>query len=151
MPQIKTKVEKYNNDLKGVVSYNNKDYALDNLIVGEEVELEISKDQSRVSLKKVLTESPNRIKPECGIYNKCGGCSLLHIKYQEQLKIKTTFVENLFFDVLNGELEKAKIEEQYDINNMLPILRQAYPEQYKNANERFFVKEKVKINTKQSL
>ena len=84
MPQIKTKVEKYNNDLKGVVSYNNKDYALDNLIVGEEVELEISKDQSRVSLKKVLTESPNRIKPECGIYNKCGGCSLLHIKYQEE-------------------------------------------------------------------
>ena len=45
MPQIKTKVEKYNNDLKGVVSYNNKDYALDNLIVGEEVELEISKDK----------------------------------------------------------------------------------------------------------
>ena len=101
MPQVKTKVEKYNNDLKGVISYNNKEYAIDNLIVGEEVELDISKDQSRVNLKKVLKESSNRVKPKCGIYNKCGGCSLLHIKYQEQLNIKTAFVENLFFETFN--------------------------------------------------
>ena len=126
MPQIKTKVEKYNNDLKGVVSYNNKDYALDNLIVGEEVELEISKDQSRVSLKKVLTESPNRIKPECGIYNKCGGCSLLHIKYQEQLKMKTTFVENLFFETFN---------KYYKVNDCLGMKD---PWHYRNKNQIVF-------------
>ena len=33
MPIVKAKVEKYNNDLKGVVSYNNKDYTLEDNIV----------------------------------------------------------------------------------------------------------------------
>ena len=126
MPQVKTKVEKYNNDLKGVISYNNKEYAIDNLIVGEEVELDISKDQSRVNLKKVLKESSNRVKPECGIYNKCGGCSLLHIKYQEQLKIKTTFVENLFFETFN---------KYYKVNDCLGMKE---PWHYRNKNQIVF-------------
>lgn len=126
MPQVKTKVEKYNNDLKGVISYNNKEYAIDNLIVGEEVELDISKDQSRVNLKKVLKESSNRVKPECGIYNKCGGCSLLHIKYQEQLNIKTAFVENLFFETFN---------KYYKVNDCLGMKE---PWHYRNKNQIVF-------------
>ena len=92
MPIINTKVVKYNNDLQGTVIIDGKEYSFDNLVQDEQVEIEISKDKSRVSVKRICTSSPNRVKPVCGIYNKCGGCSLLHIKYQEQLNMKTYLV-----------------------------------------------------------
>ena len=126
MPLVKTKVEKYNSDLKGVVTYNNKEYALDNLIINEEVELEISKDSNRVTLRKILNESPSRVKPKCDIYNKCGGCSLLHIDYKEQLNMKTYFVENLFFETFN---------KYYKVN---PTLGMKDPWNYRNKNQIVF-------------
>lgn len=126
MPLVKTKVEKYNSDLKGVVAYNNKEYVLDNLIKDEEVEFEISKDSNKVILKRILKESPNRVKPKCDIYNKCGGCSLLHIKYLEQLNIKTYFVENLFFETFN---------KYYKVN---PTLGMKEPWNYRNKNQIVF-------------
>lgn len=126
MPLVKTTIEKYNSDLKGVIVYNNKEYALDNVIVGEEVEIEASKDLKRLSLKRVLKESSNRVKPQCGIYDKCGGCSLLHIKYLEQLKIKTSFVENLFFETFN---------KYYKVNDCLGMKE---PWNYRNKNQIVF-------------
>ena len=126
MPLVKTKIEKYNSDLKGVVTYNNKEYALDNLIINEEVELEISKDSNRVTLKKILKESPSRVQPKCDIYNKCGGCSLLHIDYKEQLNMKTYFVENLFFETFN---------KYYKVN---PTLGMKDPWNYRDKNQIVF-------------
>ena len=123
MPIIKTIVEKYDNNLKGVVFYNNKEYSLPNLIKDEEVELEVSKDSSRVVVKKILKESPNRIKPACGIYNKCGGCNLLHIKYAEQLKMKTYLVENLFYETF---------KKYYKVNDCLGMKD---PTHYRNKNQ----------------
>lgn len=126
MPLVKTIVEKYDNNLKGVVFYNNKEYSLDNLIKDEEVEIEISKDTSKVLLKRILKESQSRIKPECGIYNKCGGCNLLHIKYAEQLKMKTYLVENLFFETFN---------KYYKVNECLGMKE---PYHYRNKNQIVF-------------
>ena len=60
-------------------------------------------------------------------------------------------VENLFLDVLNGELEKATVEEQYDIEGMLTILKKAYPEEYINALISYKDNKKVIRKTKQSL
>lgn len=60
-------------------------------------------------------------------------------------------VENLFLDVFNGELEKATIEEQYDIKGMLDILEKAYPNEHQNAVRSYFADKKVNRKTKQSL
>lgn len=43
-------------------------------------------------IKKIITPSPVRIEPQCQYYTVCGGCSLQHISYQSQLKIKTEYV-----------------------------------------------------------
>ena len=123
MPIIKTKVEKYDSNLKGVVFCNNKEYSLENLIKDEEVEIEIAKDSSRVSLKRILKESCNRVKPDCPIYSKCGGCNLLHINYLEQLKMKTYLVENLFFDTF---------KKYYKVNDCLGMKN---PYHYRNKNQ----------------
>lgn len=40
------------------------------------------------NLKRIIDRSPLRVKPRCEIYSKCGGCSMMHLKYEEQLKYK---------------------------------------------------------------
>ncbi|WP_196592853.1 23S rRNA (uracil(1939)-C(5))-methyltransferase RlmD [Pectinatus sottacetonis] len=39
-------------------------------------------------IKHIITASPQRVTPRCGLYYQCGGCQLQHIAYPEQLKIK---------------------------------------------------------------
>ncbi|MBQ9604886.1 MAG: hypothetical protein IJR45_05665, partial [Firmicutes bacterium] len=45
---------------------------------------------------RLITPSPDRVKPLCPIADKCGGCSLQHLAYPAQLKFKQVLVrENL--------------------------------------------------------
>ncbi|TNF08385.1 MAG: class I SAM-dependent RNA methyltransferase, partial [Bacillota bacterium] len=46
--------------------------------------------------KDIKVKSDKRTKVICPIFYECGGCDLLHIKYQEQLKMKQAFVSDLF-------------------------------------------------------
>jgi 23S rRNA (uracil1939-C5)-methyltransferase len=39
-------------------------------------------------LLRVLRTSPERVKPDCGIYEQCGGCQLQHLSYEAQLQVK---------------------------------------------------------------
>ena len=88
MPTFNAKVVKYNNDLQGTVIIDGKEYSFDNLVKDEQVEIEMSKDKSRVTVKRICSSSPNRVKPNCGIYDKCGGCSLQHVNYEATRDIK---------------------------------------------------------------
>ena len=47
-------------------------------------------------LLEVIKASDNRIKPICNRFSRCGGCDMLHIKYDTQLEIKKKNIENLF-------------------------------------------------------
>ena len=67
-----------------------------NTINEETVEVEINKTTNKCRLIKVLEASPKRIKVKCPIYEKCGGCKLLHIDYKEQSIIKTNEVKAIF-------------------------------------------------------
>lgn len=60
-------------------------------------------------------------------------------------------VENLFLDVMNGELDKALMEEYHDIKGLLPEMMEIYPDEHQNAVRRYFADEKVIRKTKQSL
>lgn len=103
MADIKTvKVEKYNKDLRGCVTINYNAYPVKGTIVDELVEVEIHNNgkMKSANLRKVVKPSKYRVKPLCPIYQKCGGCSLLHIDYNEQLRIKQEHVQNLFKEKL---------------------------------------------------
>ena len=47
-------------------------------------------------LKEVLVPSEKRVKPVCNRADRCGGCDMMHIRYEEQLKIKRDNLVNLF-------------------------------------------------------
>ena len=58
---------------------------------GEKLEVEITqekRDYSHAKIVNILEPSPFRVKPACPLYEKCGGCNMMHIEpeFQKQLR-----------------------------------------------------------------
>ena len=49
-----------------------------------------------VEEKDLSVKSPDRQKVICPIFYECGGCDLLHVKYEAQLKMKEDHLKKLF-------------------------------------------------------
>jgi tRNA/tmRNA/rRNA uracil-C5-methylase (TrmA/RlmC/RlmD family) len=68
--------------------------ALDDVL---EIEIyEIKKKFARGRILKIISASSGRTDPLCRYYGRCGGCNYQHILYDDQLKIKTKQVEEIF-------------------------------------------------------
>lgn len=81
----------YTHDGKGVVKVNKIPTFVENLIIGEEAKILITKREKGYNLGRrleLLTVSENRVKPRCENYRFCGGCHLQHMTYEEQLRMK---------------------------------------------------------------
>ena len=66
-------------------------------VPGEDVEIEIQKDQPHLSsgrVLKVITPSPARISAPCPYFEVCGGCDLQHIGLEYQRKLKVELAES---------------------------------------------------------
>lgn len=87
----------YTYDGKGIVKKDGKVIFVENVIKGEEVEIEIThegKNQTLGKLSKIISSSPFRIKPFCPLAKDCGGCAFQHMKYEKQLEFKTEHVQD---------------------------------------------------------
>lgn len=56
--------------------------------------LKVEKSFAFAKLIRVLEESPARRKPECEYYPKCGGCTMWHMSYEEELSVKEEHVRS---------------------------------------------------------
>lgn len=64
---------------------------------GERVRVALTKVDKRFAwarIVEVLTPSPMRVKPDCPFYKFCGGCSLRHMDYEEELNFKRQKVDD---------------------------------------------------------
>ena len=50
-------------------------------------------------LLEIIEDSPNRVKPLCCYYGKCGGCNLQHLDYQTQLAVKAGILKDVFLKI----------------------------------------------------
>jgi len=60
-------------------------------IPGEEVQIEITESKKGYLMGRIMgiiDASPDRIIPPCRLFGRCGGCTLQHIGYSRQLKLK---------------------------------------------------------------
>lgn len=108
---------------KGVVKLSYGTVFVDGLFPGEEAEIEIQFKCAGSYFGKVhrlITKSPDRIQPRCGVCTACGGCQLQQLSYDAQLKFKTEKVKNAF--------KRFKID---DIE-VLPCIGMEDPYQYRN-------------------
>ena len=93
------KIEKYDNQGRGIGYYNGKIVFIPGAIVGEIVSFGIVQEKEKYiigSLESVIKPSLVRIKEKCPFYDKCGGCSFLHLSVDEELRIKKQIIIDLF-------------------------------------------------------
>ncbi len=65
--------------------------------VGDLLRLRIVKVQKSFGfgkIEEILESAPQRIQPDCPVYQKCGGCSFRHITYEQELCHKAEFVRD---------------------------------------------------------
>lgn len=68
-------------------------------VVGEKVRariLNVKKGMAFAKVEEILTPADERVRPACPVFSKCGGCQLQHLKYSNQLRIKTDTVARCF-------------------------------------------------------
>lgn len=59
--------------------------------VGDKLSVKILKVKKNIAygkIEKIIEPSSDRIKPDCDVYDKCGGCVYRHISYEAELAIK---------------------------------------------------------------
>ncbi len=80
---------------EGIGYYNKLAIFVNDAIPGEGVNVEVTKVEKNMAFAKVLEykkKSINRIDVKCPYYKDCGGCNVLHIKYEEMLKLKRDLI-----------------------------------------------------------
>ena len=75
----------------GVAKINGKTWFIENALPPEKVEFAIIEEKrqyGRGQAKRWLTTSPQRQQPECGYFQRCGGCQNQHISIDQQRAAK---------------------------------------------------------------
>ena len=102
------KIIDYDHYGRGIAKDNSKIIFVNNAIIGEEVEIDIYNDKktySEANVTKYLKTSDKRRNNVCKYYNKCGGCNILHMNYDEQLSFKQHKIENIVAKYLDKNIK----------------------------------------------
>lgn len=87
----------YGNNGEGIAKLDGKVYFVPGALKGEIANADVTKTKSNFCfcrVNKIETISPNRVKPICKYFGKCGGCNLMHISEKAQSEIKTHVTQN---------------------------------------------------------
>lgn len=112
---------------KGVVKLSYGTVFVDGLFPGEEAEIEIQYKRAGNYFGKVhrlITKSPERIQPKCGVCTACGGCQFQQLSYKAQLEYKTKKVKDAF---RRNKIENIEVfpcismENPYEYRNKIQI------------------------------
>ena len=85
---------------------------------GEKIKVLITKVNKSFAfgrLMEIIEPSEYRVEPECPVYKRCGGCSLQHLSYDEQLKFKTKKVKDVLERI--GGFENADVNDAVGMEN----------------------------------
>ncbi|MED1665534.1 23S rRNA (uracil(1939)-C(5))-methyltransferase RlmD [Brevibacillus laterosporus] len=84
-----------NHEAEGVGRYNGYTLFVKGALPGETVKAKVihaKKNFGYAQLLEITTTSHHREEPPCPVYDRCGGCSLQHLIYSEQLRHKQQIV-----------------------------------------------------------
>lgn len=90
-------VEGYTHEGDGVAHIDGRVVFIKGALHGETCEIRVLKDSKNIiyaKMEKLLSPSPFRLEPSCPNFGKCGGCDLLHMAYEEELRMKLRRVED---------------------------------------------------------
>jgi len=117
----KVLIEKLDHQGRGIGRLNDKVIFVNNALPGEEVNVEITLEKKKFYEGKVIDiikESSERIKSKCPYFYECGGCDLLHISYENQLKFKQNKVIEILTKYSKIENIETKIKDIIPSSNI---------------------------------
>lgn len=108
--RIQVTIESIDAEGKGIARLNGKTIFVEGALPQETVTIEIYKKRANFDLAKIIeinVPSENRVKPKCEYFGICGGCSLQHIDFNQQVLTK----QKVLLDNLKhiGKVEAQKI------------------------------------------
>ena len=105
--KLQVTIERFTNEGYGVALYDGLVIFVPDALVGEEVRIkitELKKNYAIADLLEVLKISNERTIPICPFYDKCGGCDIMHMSKDLQLKFKKNKIENVFRKICNMDV-----------------------------------------------
>ena len=107
---------------RGITHYDNLIIFVDNALPKEEVLIKITKVKKKMleaRVVKYLKKSSNRVEPICPYYLECGGCDLMHLNYEEQLRYKENKVKEIMYKFarISDKVGKIKHALNYHYRN----------------------------------
>ena len=104
------KIEKLDNQGRGICYVNNKITFVENALPSEQVIIRLTKESKKFNEAEVLeyiVTSEDRVISPCPYFNTCGGCELLNLSYEDTCKYKKEKLENILSKYANI---KTKVE-----------------------------------------
>ncbi len=109
---------------EGIAKINGYPVFIHGALAGEKVKIEIIKVKKNYAfgrLIEIIEHSEDRVKPQCAYFERCGGCSLMHLNYKEQINFKAERVKDCIRKI-------AGIDEQL----VKPVIGMNNPYEYRN-------------------
>ena len=123
---------------KGIVRIDNTTCFIDNLLPGEEADIQTDFSYGKLAKAKQLNRynsSPYRVHPQCKYYPNCGGCQLMHLSYPKQLEYKTKKVKDLLHKFAKIDID---VEPCIGLNNPTRFRNKVQkPVRYDEKKKRF--------------
>ena len=123
-------------NMEGIVRIDNTVCFVPYALVGEKIKFKVLKTTKNIAFCKlldVLTPAEERVRPACKVYEKCGGCQLQHLRYKDQLKLKTELVSDCIRKIAGLDIkvnQTVKCDDEYGYRNKLQL-----PVRYSNGNK----------------
>lgn len=105
---------------EGIGYYKRQVVFVPNTLPDEEVIVRATKVErgyAEAELVRIRKKSPHRVEPPCPIYKECGGCTLQHVDYEEQLKYKRDLVLGALDKYCRLPVEKFTVRKTIGMKN----------------------------------
>jgi len=92
------KVTGYDHLGRGIAKIKNKICFIENAMIDDDVEINIINDKKKYNectIKSFNSKNSRRVENLCPYYDKCGGCNILHLNYEDQLEFKQNKIKNI--------------------------------------------------------
>lgn len=96
---IELPIDTFGRHGEGVGTWKNRLVYVNDALPGEKVQVQLSAVRQSYAHGKLMTvvkSSPERVTPPCPLFGHCGGCQLMHLGDQHQLRVKRERVVRAF-------------------------------------------------------
>lgn len=127
--EIELSITALSSEGSGVGHYEGMAVFVDGAAVGDLLKMHIIKVKSSYAVGKIvriIKPSKHRITPDCPVYDRCGGCSYRHIRYEQELEVKRQRVEDALrriggLDISVDEIIRGEATDGYRNKAQYPI------------------------------